>query len=409
MIDKSIVEYFTRKMPQALVSLSKEKRIPTGCYHLDLLLKDHEEFAGYGLPRGSIIDIFGPEKSGKTTLALSTLRQASMLFKEEARLRKTAPKACLYLALEGVDVSYATEFVDFYDKDTDKGDPSCLLVRLSTIKEIYKAVNDLGPKLGLVVIDSFQQIKPKAQAKATVSTGDGASIESASTAVADFYTANPTLVTKAMTPLVSYLKDKVLEHGLTMVFLSQVRMGARTLHEAPQPQAARDSGRRTKPQIAWDERTSGGKAKAHLTTLSIGLSPTKIPKVGTTQLEGKANYTNPATGAREDRQFVHATTATIVKDSSGKSRNLRTTIYLNATGGIDNAFPLIQFGLSEGVIEERAGNFQLKARGAARSMVSGRGLEAFEKNLHASSEGWKYLHQYHPGRAHSLCFEAYRV
>jgi recombination protein RecA len=44
--------------------------IPTGSFSLDVAL------GVGGLPKGRIVEIFGPESSGKTTLALSTIAQA---------------------------------------------------------------------------------------------------------------------------------------------------------------------------------------------------------------------------------------------------------------------------------------------------------------------------------------------
>src|SRR5262245_64891965 len=44
--------------------------IPTGSLSLDMAL------GGQGIPRGRIIEIFGPESSGKTTLALHCIAQA---------------------------------------------------------------------------------------------------------------------------------------------------------------------------------------------------------------------------------------------------------------------------------------------------------------------------------------------
>ena len=44
--------------------------IPTGALSLDLAL------GGFGLPRGRIIELFGPESSGKTTLALHVVANA---------------------------------------------------------------------------------------------------------------------------------------------------------------------------------------------------------------------------------------------------------------------------------------------------------------------------------------------
>src|SRR6188472_2311262 len=47
--------------------------IPTGSLALDVAL------GGQGIPRGRIIEIFGPESSGKTTLALHVVAQAQKL------------------------------------------------------------------------------------------------------------------------------------------------------------------------------------------------------------------------------------------------------------------------------------------------------------------------------------------
>ncbi len=47
--------------------------IPTGCLHLDFAL------GVGGLPRGRIVEIYGPESSGKTTIALHAVAQAQKL------------------------------------------------------------------------------------------------------------------------------------------------------------------------------------------------------------------------------------------------------------------------------------------------------------------------------------------
>ncbi|MEN6495742.1 MAG: recombinase RecA, partial [Thermoguttaceae bacterium] len=47
--------------------------IPTGCLSLDIAL------GGQGIPRGRVVEIFGPESSGKTTLALHVVAEAQKM------------------------------------------------------------------------------------------------------------------------------------------------------------------------------------------------------------------------------------------------------------------------------------------------------------------------------------------
>ena len=57
-------------MPLGSDHAGKIEGIPTGSLSLDLAL------GGQGIPKGRIVEIFGPESSGKTTLALHVVAQA---------------------------------------------------------------------------------------------------------------------------------------------------------------------------------------------------------------------------------------------------------------------------------------------------------------------------------------------
>ena len=57
-------------MPLGSGSAVQIQGIPTGSLSLDIAL------GGQGIPRGRIIEVFGPESSGKTTLALHVVAQA---------------------------------------------------------------------------------------------------------------------------------------------------------------------------------------------------------------------------------------------------------------------------------------------------------------------------------------------
>jgi recombination protein RecA len=60
-------------MPLGIANAVQIEGIPTGSLSLDLAL------GGQGIPRGRIVEIFGPESSGKTTLALHVVARAQKL------------------------------------------------------------------------------------------------------------------------------------------------------------------------------------------------------------------------------------------------------------------------------------------------------------------------------------------
>jgi len=76
---KSTLQQIEKQFGQgAIMSLGSEQHsaiegIPTGCLSLDLAL------GGQGIPRGRIVEIFGPESSGKSTLALHVVAEAQKL------------------------------------------------------------------------------------------------------------------------------------------------------------------------------------------------------------------------------------------------------------------------------------------------------------------------------------------
>ena len=71
--------------------------IPTGFVSLDHAL-------GGGLPRGRIVELFGPSSSGKTTLALQVV----------ARLRRSGSTAAWLDAEHSFDPAYDTLPLDFF-------------------------------------------------------------------------------------------------------------------------------------------------------------------------------------------------------------------------------------------------------------------------------------------------------
>lgn len=115
--------------------------IPTGCISLDMALG-----AG-GIPRGRIIEIFGPESSGKTTVALHAVAQAQREGGMAAFIDAEHALDPLYARKLGVNIN------DLLVSQPDSGEQAL---------EICEALVRSGA-IDIVVIDSVAALVPRAE------------------------------------------------------------------------------------------------------------------------------------------------------------------------------------------------------------------------------------------------------
>ncbi|MDV3198058.1 MAG: recombinase RecA [Vigna little leaf phytoplasma] len=125
---------------------SKINKIPatsTGSFALDIAL----EIGGF--PKGRIIEIFGPESSGKTTLALHAIAES----------QKKGNSAVFIDVENALDPNYArkigVDIDNFYVSQPDSGEKAL---------DIVEACIKSG-KIGLIVIDSVAALAPEAELK----------------------------------------------------------------------------------------------------------------------------------------------------------------------------------------------------------------------------------------------------
>ncbi len=115
--------------------------IPTGAITLDIAL------GVGGVPRGRIVEIYGPESSGKTTLTLSIISQA----------QKAGGKAAFIDAEHAFDPGYAQEIGvnvnEMYISQPDNGEQAL---------EITETLIRSGA-LDVIVIDSVAALTPRAE------------------------------------------------------------------------------------------------------------------------------------------------------------------------------------------------------------------------------------------------------
>ena len=115
--------------------------IPTGCIDLDIAL------GVGGVPRGRIIEIYGPESTGKTTIALHIIAQAQKMGGLAAFIDAEHALDPIYAANLGVKVD------DLYVSQPDNGEQAL---------DITEALVRSGA-MDIIVVDSVAALVPKAE------------------------------------------------------------------------------------------------------------------------------------------------------------------------------------------------------------------------------------------------------
>jgi recombination protein RecA len=158
--------------------------IPTGALSLDLALG----IGGY--PRGRIVEIYGPESSGKTTLALTAIAQA----------QKTGGVAAFVDAEHALDVGYARKLgvstEDLLISQPDTGEQAL---------EITETLVRSGA-IDVLVVDSVAALTPRAEIEGDM--GDS----------------HMGLQARLMSQALRKLTGAISKSHCTVIFINQIRM-----------------------------------------------------------------------------------------------------------------------------------------------------------------------------------------
>lgn len=158
--------------------------IPTGSLSLDMAL------GVGGLPRGRIVEVFGPESSGKTTLALHVISQA----------QKKGGICAFVDAEHALDPEYAkrlgVKIEDLLISQPDTGEQAL---------EIVESMVRSG-KIDVVVIDSVAALTPKAEIEG------------------DMGQSHMGLQARLMSQALRKLTAIVAKSGTIVIFINQIRM-----------------------------------------------------------------------------------------------------------------------------------------------------------------------------------------
>ncbi len=157
--------------------------VPTGSISLDLAL-------GGGIPKGRVIEIYGPESSGKTTLTLHII----------AEIQKQGGQAAFIDAEHALDPAYARRI----GVDVD----NLLLSQPDTGEQALEIVETLvrSNAVDIVVIDSVAALTPRAEIEGEM--GD----------------AQMGLQARLMSQALRKLTAAISKSHCTVIFLNQLRM-----------------------------------------------------------------------------------------------------------------------------------------------------------------------------------------
>ncbi len=194
--------------------------IPTGSLSLDLSL-------GGGIPKGRIVEIYGPESSGKTTLALHAV----------AEVQKSGGLAAFIDAEHAVDPEYAAKIGvnldDLLISQPDTGEQALeiceTLVRSSAVD--------------IVVIDSVAALVPRAEIEGDM--GDS----------------HMGLQARLMSQALRKLTGVIAKSKTTVIFINQLRMKIGVMFGNP-------------------ETTSGGNALKYYSSVRLDIRRTEAIKDG---------------------------------------------------------------------------------------------------------------------------------
>ncbi|MBU1017651.1 recombinase RecA [Patescibacteria group bacterium] len=180
-IEKNYGQGTIMKMGDA--SRAKIETISTGAISLDQAL-------GGGIPRGRVTEIYGPESSGKTTLALHVIAEA----------QKAGGSAAFVDAEHALDPEYAKRIGvnvdDLLISQPDNGEQAL---------EIVETLTRSGA-IDIIVIDSVAALTPKAEIEGMM--GDS------------FMGLQARLMSQALRKLTSIISKT----GTSVIFLNQLRM-----------------------------------------------------------------------------------------------------------------------------------------------------------------------------------------
>lgn len=337
-----------KKITNVFVTPSQQvEYINSGSTVLNLLiggsrLKDGN-FVCPGWPKGSIIEIFGREGSGKSTIAMTAMGQA---------LLQDANACGLYVDLEhAVKAHYAMKLgCDFRPPELG-GNGRAILASPHTFEETEALVMMAALQgIDIIVIDSVAGLVPRREAARD--TADAKQVKG----VAE--------VPRLMSDWMPKLQAIISKTKTCVIFLNQTRdkIGA-------SPMARSEEAKKT---------TTGGNALKFWASIRLLLTPS---------LSAKAKVWNPLLKTNEDVQISTEIRVKMIKNKIDAKQGHTGLITIRYGIGIDELRTMLTVAEAYGIVSKSKGknsqitfSFKMEKDGKSK-VIKGVGIEKFRSNL----------------------------
>lgn len=302
-------EYYkkiTKEDKDTILDMSKNNAIefiPTGSWVLNQIIGDGTMTGSPGgFPRGHIVEIFGDESSGKTTLGLVAIAEAQKLGGFGILVDFEHTFHPVYAEKLGVDISESKLMVS---------QPMHFQQGARQIERM------LLMKPSIIVVDSVAAMTPKQLLEADVDEAIIVGVHA-----------------RLIAGLMGRISKNLKNSNTSLVFLNQLRSVIK----------------KSKFETGPNEESTGGRSLKHHASVRVKLKKSKIDHVDTV---------SKVTGKKEKEPINVMVKASVVKNKIDKP-HYSGPIYIRFGEGIDNILSIVELAINLNVIKKQGSYFSFE-------------------------------------------------
>ncbi len=305
-----------------LIRLGERRGLPVPSRPTNLVSMDFDVFGCGGVPKGRIIEIYGPESAGKTTITLDILAQTQAQGGVGAFIDAEHALDPNYASILGVNID------ELWISQPDSGEQA-----LQTVEKLIDS-----RAVDIIVVDSVSALVPEAELAGDI--GD----------------AHIGLQARMMSQACRKLVGKLNKSGVTLIFINQLRDKIGVMFGNP-------------------ETTTGGKSLKFYASVRLDVRKTKMIGEGGNIKEYKGGDTSQPIG--------HVIKVKAIKNKVGTPLH-ETELHHYYETGLDRIYDLMSFASKNGVFDKRGAWIDFKVD--SKTIELGNGVIAATRTVKENPE-----------------------